>query len=88
MKLLLATNNNIEDLKLLHNAGCKYVLVAFPVKNTLIPMLKKFETVFLDSGAYSIQRKGGKVNWDEYILKYAKFIKDNINTFDEYVELD
>ena len=40
----------------------------------LIPLLNSF---MLDSGAYSFLKTGKRVNWDEYISRYIKYIDDN-----------
>lgn len=50
----------------------------------LIPHYGDF---LLDSGAFTfMQGKGGKVNWDEYVERYADFIKRN--KVKKYFELD
>ena len=50
----------------------------------LIPHYGDF---LLDSGAFTfMQGKGGKVNWDEYVERYADFIKRN--HVKKYFELD
>lgn len=53
-------------------------------ENTIIPKSKNF---MLDSGAFTfMQGKGGKIDWDDYVNKYANFI--NKNHIDKYLELD
>lgn len=53
--------------------------------SVLIPNCKRF---LLDSGAFTFmqQSKVGKVNWDEYVEKYAAFI--NANNVQLFFELD
>ena len=40
----------------------------------------------LDSGAFTFFSAGGSVNWDDYIKRYAQFIKKN--NIDLFLELD
>ena len=53
--------------------------------NVIIPNCKRF---LLDGGAFTFmqQSKVGKVNWDEYVEKYAAFI--NANNVELFFELD
>lgn len=52
-------------------------------ENVIIPQCKRF---MLDSGAYTFFGKGNSVEWDEYVKRYAAFIKRN--NIDLYFELD
>ena len=50
-------------------------------------LLPYFGDFLLDSGAFTfMQGKGGSPNWDEYIERYANFIKEN--KVQKYFELD
>ena len=50
----------------------------------MIPYYKDF---LLDSGAFTfMQNTKTKINWDEYVERYAKFIKDN--NIKHFFELD
>lgn len=49
----------------------------------IIPKCKSF---MLDSGAFTFFSKGGNINWNDYIVRYAGFI--NKNNIDLFFELD
>lgn len=50
-------------------------------------LMPYFGDFLLDSGAFTfMQGKGGSPNWDEYIERYANFIKEN--KVQKYFELD
>ena len=87
MKLLLVEKNK-KMFEIMLKAGVSGVLTAYPIKQDVIPVLCRFKTVFLDSGAYSLQQHKHKINWDKYVVEYARFVKRNSDVFDEYVELD
>lgn len=78
MKVFLAgTNclkNNIIDFKKID-----YILESFyTIKDWQIPLIKKCKMFLLDSGAFTFMNSyKGKVDWDKYIERYAKFINDN-----------
>ena len=53
-------------------------------EKVIIPQSRNF---MLDSGAFTfLSSKGGKVNWEKYIRRYAEFIKRN--NVDLFFELD
>lgn len=52
-------------------------------ERVLIPQAKRF---MLDSGAFTFFTKGEKVNWDDYLVRYADFICRNNVT--QFLELD
>jgi hypothetical protein len=52
-------------------------------ESMILPQCKSF---MLDSGAFTFFSSGGNVNWNEYIKRYAQFIKRN--NIDLYFELD
>lgn len=63
-----------------------YVLESFYyVKEFMIPYIEKYWDLLLDSGAFTFMENTKKhVDWDEYILKYADFIKEhNVKHFFE-----
>lgn len=54
------------------------------VENVIIPNCKDF---ILDSGAFTFMQNSKKsVNWDEYVEKYAEFVKKH--KVKKYFELD
>lgn len=65
-----------------------YILESFYyVNNDTKRLLPYFGDFLLDSGAFTfMQGKTGSPNWDEYIERYANFIKEN--KVQKYFELD
>lgn len=65
-----------------------YILESFYyVNDDTKRLLPYFGDFLLDSGAFTfMQGKGGSPNWDEYIERYANFIKEN--KVQKYFELD
>lgn len=65
-----------------------YILESFYyVNDDTKRLLPYFGDFLLDSGAFTfMQGKGGSLNWDEYIERYANFIKEN--KVQKYFELD
>lgn len=87
MKICLAgcyaiTNENKKIIK-----ESKYILESFYyIKEWQIPYIKDFDLFLLDSGAFTFMSntKKGKINWKEYIDRYADFIiKNDIKYFFE-----
>lgn len=77
-------NENIDRYK--YNLMSYYYIKG--KENIAIEIRNKSDNVIIDSGAHSFQ-KGKKVNWEEYTIEYANFIK----TFDRsnvvgYFEMD
>ena len=52
-------------------------------RNIIIPNCKDF---LLDSGAFTFIQNAKHVDWDEYVEKYAKFVREN--KIEKYFELD
>lgn len=77
MKICLAGTSIKEDILKEHNV--KYFLESFySIKDWQIPYIKKADLFLLDSGAFTFMNNfKGKVNWKEYIDKYADFIIRN-----------
>lgn len=84
--------NNEEDRHRIRTRGgmgsLPYILESFYYADAdterLIPYMKDF---LLDSGAFTfMQNSSSHVNWDEYIEKYADFIKRN--KVEKFFELD
>jgi hypothetical protein len=43
-----------------------------------IPFIHKYDNFYLDSGAFTyMNRKNKNINWQEYVIKYATFIREN-----------
>ena len=88
MKICLAgtyaiTNNNRDIVK---NSDC--ILESFYyIKEWQIPYIKGAKFFLLDSGAFTFMSNSKKkVDWDEYVESYAKFINDNSIKY--FFELD
>ena len=87
MKVFLAGTNclksNIVDFKKID-----YILESFyTIRDWQIPLIKKCKMFLLDSGAFTFMNSyKGKVDWDKYIERYAKFINDN--NIEYFFELD
>lgn len=48
----------------------------FSIREWQIPLIPKFKNFMLDSGAFTFRHNNKKtINWEEYTLNYAKFIK-------------
>ena len=77
MKVCLAGTSISEDILKQHNV--KYVLESFySIKDWQLPYLKKADLFLLDSGAFTFMNNfKGKIKWEDYIDRYAKFIVDN-----------
>lgn len=77
MKVCLAGTSIKEEILKEHNV--KYWLESFySIKEWQIPYIKDAELFLLDSGAFTFMNSyKGKVNWQEYIDKYANFIIEN-----------
>ncbi len=70
----------VKDANVLHSF---YYCNAF-VENVILPNCKDF---MLDSGAFTFMSSSkGNINWDEYVEKYANFIKKH--KIKKYFELD
>lgn len=85
MKVFLAATSDknfcIEEIKKID-----YILESFYyMQNWQLPIIKKCKMFLLDSGAFTFMNNfKGKINWEEYIDKYANFInKNNIKYFFE-----
>lgn len=85
MKICLAATSDkkfcLEEIKQI-----KYVLESFYyIQEWQIPIIKNADLFLLDSGAFTFMNNfKGKVNWKEYIDKYADFIiKHDIEYFFE-----
>ena len=52
-------------------------------RNIIIPNCKDF---LLDSGAFTFIQNAKHVDWDEYVERYAKFVREN--KIQKYFELD
>lgn len=77
MKVCLAGTSISEDILKQHKV--KYVLESFySIKDWQLPYLKKADLFLLDSGAFTFMNNfKGKIKWEDYIDRYAKFIVDN-----------
>ena len=65
----------------------RYVLASYAYMNSEIARrIPEFKMFLLDSGAYTFRKKSGNVDWDDYLDKYAKFVKENNVKY--YFELD
>lgn len=59
----------------------------FYVKEWQIPFIPQFKSFLLDSGAFTfMQNAGARLNWEEYLERYAAFI--NQQKIDLFFELD
>lgn len=66
-----------------------YILESFyAVEEWQMPVIKNAKMFLLDSGAFTYMNslKDSKINWDDYIERYAEFI--NKNNIDYFFELD
>lgn len=84
MKVCLAGTSIKEEILKKHNV--KYWLESFySIKEWQIPYIKNANFFLLDSGAFTFMNNfKGKINWQEYIDKYADFIiKNDIKYFFE-----
>ena len=66
-----------------------YILESFYYcNNTIEQLIPCFKDFLLDSGAFTFMqgKHGGKIDWNEYVKKYADFI--NKNQIKHYFELD
>lgn len=78
MRLFLACTSDkqycIQEVK-----EIDYILESFYyLQEWQIPIIKKCKMFLLDSGAFTFMNSNkGKINWDEYLDKYIKFINDN-----------
>lgn len=86
MKVFLAgtysENKNAEDvLQSMYNLESFYY-----IKPWQYEMIHKSKMFLLDSGAFTFFSSGKKIDWDEYIKKYANFIKENNVSY--FFELD
>lgn len=74
MKFCLAGTAAFKDITLKHQP--KFLLESFYyIQDWQIPLIKKSEFFLLDSGAYTFMNNfKGRVNWDKYVEKYARFI--------------
>lgn len=84
MKIFLAATQSKYYLVEKHNP--LYILETFyNINEKILPVLLNSKMFLLDSGAFTFMNNfKGKVNWDEYIEKYAAFInKYNIKYFFE-----
>lgn len=100
MKVFLAGTSSLSRNKdILRN--CKYFLESFySVKPWQMEYLLGAEDFLLDSGAFTFMNSKSRVDFDEYVKKYASFIKEyDIKSFfeldiesivgwDEYVRLN
>jgi hypothetical protein len=87
VKIFLAGSYTRERLFLAHNP--KYILESFfYVKPWQIERIREWECFLLDSGAFTFltSQKNKNVNWNQYVERYAAFIKDN--NIENYFELD
>ena len=71
-----------DNILVSNNAACR--LLSFNALNKKYVFNKKFDTYFLDSGAYSVSTGNATINIDKYI----EYILHNVNTFDLYSTLD
>ena len=85
MKVCLAGSVVLDKKREIINES-KFMLESFyTIKEWQVPILKKCDLFLLDSGAFTfLNNFKGTVNWDEYVEKYANFIKKyNIKYFFE-----
>lgn len=85
MKVCLAGTNCLKKKQKEYNK-IPFVLESFyTIKDWQIPYIKKADLFLLDSGAFTFMNNfKGKVNWKEYIDRYADFIiKNDIKYFFE-----
>ena len=71
-----------DNILVSNNATCR--LLSFNALNKKYVFNNKFNTYFLDSGAYSVSTGNATINIDKYI----EYILNNLNTFDLYATLD
>lgn len=86
MKIFLAgtysENKNAEDvLQSMYNLESFYY-----IKPWQYEMVHRSKMFLLDSGAFTFFSSGKKIDWDEYIEKYANFIKEHDVSY--FFELD
>lgn len=68
-------------------AKCEFILESFySVAAWQIPFLLNAKSFLLDSGAFTFLRSGKRVDWDDYVSRYARFI--NEHGVKQYFELD
>jgi len=87
IKFYFVATNEVQ-LKQLQDLGVKNVLVSFLYlkKNKIsLDLLRKFESVFLDSGGYTLQ-KNQSIKID--VKDYLNFINNNKDLFDSAFTLD
>jgi hypothetical protein len=96
MLLYLGCNGNC-NLECLEEVGVSNILVSYislQKSPAYLSQLRGFKSrnphskIFLDSGAFTIQRDTSFSNWDMFFLDYADFLDKNIDLFECYVELD
>src|SRR5574343_1975682 len=85
MNIHLAAGNEGSKAPLLERVN---LLESFYyIRDWQIPLIHKCKSFMLDSGAFSFMLNPNiKINWEEYLVKYAKFINDN--NIDLFFELD
>lgn len=87
MKVCLAGTYCREEM--IKKAGmCEFALESFwYIKEWQLPKIKNCKLFLLDSGAFTFMiNSNKKVDWDEYVNKYAEFI--NKNDIKYFFELD
>lgn len=82
MKIYLAggwTGGNKQDRLQCKKKLMPYVLESFYyISNETKEMIPYYKDFLLDSGAFTfMQNTKTKINWDEYVERYATFIKEN-----------
>lgn len=58
----------------------------FEVKQGASSDCGRFKDYILDSGAFTFMNSGKKVDWDQYVVQYAKYVRQN--GIRNYIELD
>ena len=71
-----------DNILVSNNAACR--LLSFNALKKKYVFNNKFDTYFLDSGAYSVSTGNATIDIDKYI----EYILNNLNTFDLYATLD
>lgn len=74
MKVHLAATGILKKFPV-ELAKCEFILESFySVAAWQIPFLLNAKSFLLDSGAFTFLRSGKRVDWDDYVGRYARFI--------------
>lgn len=80
MKIFLASLSSVGKNQYKNVEHIKYALESFfSIPDSFKEKIPSFDIFLLDSGAFSFMtsQKNKKIDWDEYIEQYAKFINEN-----------